>query len=369
MLYCIPLSIQKTGNVLSTNDIKPALFGLQNSNRDFAQADAWGKNQFNSAFPAALCCYLASKQTPANYLISKDNQVICDTISIQEMFHFQPNTENIYFSFEAQYSPYQPFVIGTLPRVDLVIQDKISGTCLSAFEIKLTALPDNTTCDRTEIEYGSEIVVRPDTIVYLACSIIASGISTQTLESVIPNLLIEQWDNANQVLALLPTLLDALQNLTVSIVENGQQPFLIQPLWKTKGKSPVLTNHCLDVFTWSNAAFLNFITDIATKENSTTISRQQRTAIWLFKMLSDYKQSGRFDHKKIIDTLSFNTKNDKAFAVSGNITNRYMRCPRLLEPAVHKDEIKNIILGGGQNLLSPERRFDAIVFSSPELFA
>ena len=29
---------------------------------------------------------------------------------------------------------------------------------------------------------------------------------------------------------------------------------------------------------------------------------------------------------------------------------------------------EKIILGGGQNLLSPERRFDAIIFNSPELF-
>ena len=32
------------------------------------------------------------------------------------------------------------------------------------------------------------------------------------------------------------------------------------------------------------------------------------------------------------------------------------------------EEIKNIILGGGQNFLSPERRFDAIIFSNPEIF-
>ena len=32
------------------------LFGLTNSNRDFGKADAWGKNQFNSSFPAALSC-------------------------------------------------------------------------------------------------------------------------------------------------------------------------------------------------------------------------------------------------------------------------------------------------------------------------
>jgi len=30
------------------------LFGLNNSNRDFSKAESWGKNQFNSSFPATL---------------------------------------------------------------------------------------------------------------------------------------------------------------------------------------------------------------------------------------------------------------------------------------------------------------------------
>ena len=42
---------------------------------------------------------------------------------------------------------------------------------------------------------------------------------------------------------------------------------------------------------------------------------------------------------------------------------------RLFLQRITKNEIKNIILGGGQNLLSPERRFDAIIYNSPELFA
>jgi hypothetical protein len=66
--------------------------------------------------------------------------------------------------------------------------------------------------------------------------------------------------------------------------------------------------------------------------------------------------------------LSYNTKNDKAFAVSGKITHTLMDCPELTKPRIQKSEIKNIILDGGQNLLSPERRFDAIIFNSPELF-
>jgi hypothetical protein len=45
-----------------------------------------------------------------------------------------------------------------------------------------------------------------------------------------------------------------------------------------------------------------------------------------------------------------------------------MQSPELTTPRIKSDEIKNIILGGGQNLLSPERRFDAIIFNTPKLF-
>jgi hypothetical protein len=85
-------------------------------------------------------------------------------------------------------------------------------------------------------------------------------------------------------------------------------------------------------------------------------------------MLHDIVKSGKFDHKKIVDNLSYNTKNDKAFAAAGNVTNLFMKSNRLLKPIITKSEIKNVILDGGQDLLSPERRFDAIIFNSPELF-
>ena len=39
-----------------------------------------------------------------------------------------------------------------------------------------------------------------------------------------------------------------------------------------------------------------------------------------------------------------------------------------MNPRVKKNEIKNIILGGGEKLLSPERRFDAAVLGTPGLF-
>ncbi len=143
----------------------------------------------------------------------------------------------------------------------------------------------------------------------------------------------------------------------------------MQPIWKTTGKSPILAENCLDVFVWSNLGFMQLFLDAARVDKAITkINRQIRTVIWLYKMLYEFSQTGQFDHHRIIDELSYNTKNDKAFAVNGSVTHPYMKSEILTNPRISKQEIKQIILGGGQNLLSPERRFDAIIYNSPQLF-
>jgi len=346
----------------------PALFGLKNSNRDFSIKESWGKNQFNSSFPASLCCYLDHKKISANYLCINNGLFSHKKLSIENAFGIKPNNPDTYFAFEAVHSPFQKYVIGRLPRTDLVIHDKSTGHCLAGIEVKLTALPDNTTCELEDNNYGSELVIRPDTIVYLACSLASTLgcklnkiIGTSTIK-------IQDWSEAENVLPHIEKIIKKLICIYKNSEEN-QVPFLLQPIWKTQGKSSKLSDQCLDVFFWSNAAFLNFITEIANSDyGAHRITRQTRTAIWLFKMLVDIVANGRFNHHQIIDSFSYNTKNDKAFASSGIVTNRFMKCERLLSPIICKNEIKNIILGGGQNLLSPERRFDAIIFNSPELF-
>ena len=85
-------------------------------------------------------------------------------------------------------------------------------------------------------------------------------------------------------------------------------------------------------------------------------------------MLLDFAIEGRIPYADIIKTLSYNAQTDKAFALNGANTNQYMACAELTNPRIKKDEIRNIVLGGGQNFLSPERRFDAVIVSNPELF-
>lgn len=348
---------------------KPKLFGINHSNRDFGMVDAWGKNQFNSSFPAALVAYLYSKQLRCVYLkTDAANRVYHDYICPSDLFGIAPTNDNAFYAFESVYSQYTPFYIGNTPRIDLVIQDRNTGYCLKGLEVKLTALPDNSTCNlASDDKYSCELVIRPDTISYLACSIAKCYAANRLkLQSVIGDFNNIDWDDEAIVMMNYKQFVEAIDRL-IKYHSPKQEPLVLEPVWKTNGKSSMLANNCLDVFVWSNLSLIHLFADFVNK-SIRRIGRTERTLIWLVKMLWDFSQFGQFDADSIIDKLSFNTKNDKAFSVNGRVTHPLLSCGELTTPRIQKNEIKNIILGGGQNMLSPERRFDAIIFNSPDLF-
>ena len=98
------------------------------------------------------------------------------------------------------------------------------------------------------------------------------------------------------------------------------------------------------------------------------ITRQQRAALRFARFIYEWSRDGKVFQAPIYDGMTYDTLNDKEFSISGRKTNAYMRCDRLRSLSVKKNEIKNIILGGGQKHLSPERRFDAIIYFSTDLF-
>lgn len=356
---------------MGKQDVKPSLFGIKHSNKDFGRKDTWGKNQFNSSFPVALASYMAHKGLDNVYLtLDKKRGIKHGKISTEKLFGIDPKSDDLFFVFEGTYTPYQPLLTGELPRVDLVTQRQSDKAILKGMEIKLTALPDNSTCNLADDLFGTEIVCRPPTIVYLACSLafLYHG-SHSTLRSYFDTKFdkLRDWTSPD---IILPHINDMILTLDKIFLDNNskQEPIIMQPVWKSEGKSPSLAENCLDVFVWSNFAFVELIAKGLRNKTISTVTRQARTIVWLFRMLYDFSRTGQFYQKQIIDDYSYNTLNDKAFSVNGLITHPFMKSPELVKPRIRKQEIKNIILGGGQNLLSPERRFDAIVVNTPELF-
>ena len=356
---------------MDKSGIKPGLFGQKHSSRDYTKAECWGKNQFNSSFPASLVAYMFSKGISPIYIkTSKDNRIVHGSIDCQELFGIDPMSDRAYYNYEAGFPPYEKFYQGEREHIDLVMMDNESSAVLAGLEIKLTALPDNTTKSQPESEWGTEIVMRPPTICFLACSICENYSTPKGKERLramlrrVPQ--INHWEEMDEVLPHYTKILDAVLAVS-SDMHNKQKPLIVQPVWKTEGNRMRLKDDCLDVFVWSNLSVIQMccgeeVVDLR------RINRFNRTIIWIYKMLLDYVTYDTFDYKRIIRLLSYNLANDKAFAMPGTRSRVFLKNDIIVMPRISKYEIKNIILGGGQDLLSPERRFDAVIVNSPDLF-
>ena len=309
---------------------------------------------------------------PVFICTNKNNEITHKYISPAKLLGIDPLSDEAYYDYEAGYYPYEQYYTASKKeKIDLVMINRVTQSPASGLEVKLTTLPDNTTKDLPDSEYGSEIVVRSPTILFVACSI-CSCYDTPKGKNKLHEILntigqeIKDWSEIRQIAPHYPVIKDAILAVSKDLV-NKQVPLIIQPIWKTSRNLTDLEENCLDVFVWSNLSVIQMALRESTPDND--ISRNQRTIIWLYKMLWDFTQFGKFNYTDIVNSLSYKYKTDKAFAISGKLTNPFLRCKELEKPRVSKFEIKNIILGNGQKLLRPERRFDAYLVSHPELFA
>lgn len=350
---------------------QPGLFGQKHSSRDYSNPDCWGKNQFNSSFPASLVAYMYSKGLKPVYICTdSSNQIVHKYIDGATLLGIDPLSDEAYYNYEAGYSPYEKFYSGDREKIDLVMQNYRTNEVLSGLEVKLTAIPDNTTKSLDESLWGSEIVMRPPTINFLVCSICSNYTTIQEkdkLRKMLRNVpQINHWEEIGEVLDNYNEILKSVLQVSSDMCKK-QKPLILQPIWKTEGNKMKLRDDCLDVFVWSDLAILQMC---CTEDSSdiTKLNRFHRTIVWVYKMLLDYVTYDSFDYKRIIRLQSYNLANDKAFALPGSKSQKFLQSPEALSPRISKFEIKNIILGGGQNLLSPERRFDAVLVNSPDLF-
>ena len=226
------------------------LYGIHRSNR--SGDDLWGKNQFNSTFPASLCAYMRDNKINPVYL-STNHQFetkACDqVITFDDVFNTKIENKLIDFLFESNFSPYSDYLHDTLDHIDLVISS--NGNNLRPLEVKLTVLPDNnTSTSDNEATWGSELVIRPDSISYACLGIYHSlkNHADEVRKILEPaTIRVESWTTTTDILHNATNLINALERFFKKYCEY-QNPFLIQPIWKTQGKSPQLRNLCKSHF-------------------------------------------------------------------------------------------------------------------------
>ncbi len=188
--------------------MKPALYGIKNSSRNFSDPYYWGKNQFNSSFPVALLCYMRDNAIPIVSLeLTKTLEIKHSELAVDDLFNSSLPNGDLYFDFEARYTPFEKFIHDDLKPIDLVVQESKSRRCLRPLEIKLTTLPDNSTADLDESQYGCELVIRNPTMRYMALSFAESiGVKNSSVRDIFEEscATIRNWDNAKEIKEKLP---------------------------------------------------------------------------------------------------------------------------------------------------------------------
>lgn len=341
------------------------LYGIAHSNR--ADNKHWGKNCFNSSFPTATANYMLANNIPAVY-IHLDNvdgqlRVVADEIPISQVFNCgdrQPT--DLYFSFESVFEPYQQYSFDAIDGIDLVVKDT-DGNFLAPMEVKLTVMPDNSTCSKREELWGSEIVIRAATTSYCALGMYDSVREDarhirEIFEEACSS--IQMWDNDFEMTHKMSSLVQSINTFQREYYQH-QKPLLMQTIWKTQGKSHTLADQAFDIVVWSDYAFSRLFIDGAS-EPATTMSRPMRATARLARCLWELSRSGRIRIVDIYRQMAFGNQTDKEFSLNGQKWRNYVNGDRIVTPILPKTVVNEIIEDGYIDNLSPERRLDQTLY-------
>jgi hypothetical protein len=347
------------------------LFGIKHSNREASKH--WGKNCFNSSFPASVACYMLANNIPAvyNHLenINGELRVVASEISLREVFQCGDlSLADLDFQFESRFEPYQKYSFNTIDAIDLVMRS-VDGRFLTPLEVKLTVLPTSGTAMLDEEQWGCELVVRSATTSYCALGMFDAVSAKQSavreiFEEACGS--IGSWTNDYEMTHKTPLLASCVDTFELQYLKK-QKPLVMQTIWKTQGQSPFLADNAFDIVVWSDYAFSrlfldNNSPDKSKKTGKETMSRPMRASAKLARCLWELSKSGKIRLGEIYRQMAFDTQTDKEFAIGGQVWRKYVTSERVITPILPKEVVDEIIQDGYIERLRPERRFDQTLY-------
>jgi hypothetical protein len=96
---------------------------------------------------------------PIYLALDSSLSVVKSEIDFNDVFQSDKPSDQLYFSFESRYAPYQYLSYDDIGNRDLVVQD-VEKNYLCPLEVKLTVLPDKVTADRKSTLWGSSTTFR-----------------------------------------------------------------------------------------------------------------------------------------------------------------------------------------------------------------
>ena len=344
----------------------PALYGINKDNSSRHGDALWGKNQFNSTFPLSLCLLMRDSDVNPVAVVATQGKIATadDVWRMDEVVGSA--SDKPFYHFEKAFTPYQAYSRNVTDKIDLVVA--IDGDDRIPIEVKLTVVPDSTTMSRPRRSWAPEMVMRPVSSAHammgVASQLSQTGNETtrqaviDTLKPAYNAISGDAWANTAAIVQNRDKLKTALRAALLK-AEPLQQPFLMQPIWKTEGQSLVLSQQCFDVFVWSDVAITLLPTEYT--EQSAEVSRPLREVARHVRSLYDLLVSGDFDYEGIYKGMPLGNQTDKAFSLPGNATHSHLNHTRLQSPRFDRATLEKLILHGGESRLKPERRFDAAV--------
>ena len=253
---------------------------------------------------------------PAIYIrlakVNGELKVVADEIPIRQVFNCNNLSSNeLSFNFETVYDPYQQYSFDEIDGIDLVVKD-LDGHFLSPLEVKLTVLPTDSTSKKPEEQWGCELVIRSATTSYCAIGMYDSVRDHAThIREIFEDACssIQMWDNDFEMSHKIPNLCNSINRFQEEYYVH-QKPLLMQTIWKTQGKSPILAEQAFDVVVWSDYAFSRLFIDGA-GEGGTTMSRPMRATARLARCLWELSKSGRIRVIDIYRQMAFGNQTDK----------------------------------------------------------
>lgn len=372
------------------------LFGIMHSNH--TDEELWGKNVFNSTFPVAFANYLWQQIPPVKirYITTDKNfNIVIDDIGVDELFNCVGLTaDDLYFSFEDVYSPYERFLEGGFgttksecraKKTDLVVKRYSEELlpdayeCLRPLEIKMTVVPDVTTVKMPN-DPGSEIVIRPTTTLYAALGLVSQCCRAEhfsSIEAILHDICVtlnrdDGWRNNQVLVANTRQMKEATERICMRY-HKKQIPLLLQPIWKTNGIDHELhPDHALDIIAWSNFAYVKlFLTKLPI--GNTADGTAKRAVRCLSRFIQYiYQSSSKADRRINLHDIRIpdGYQTDKEFSIAGTGTREFVKGRRKAggindtyqTPRFPRKILHAIILEDGQKKLKPEKRFDQSIY-------
>ena len=345
-----------------------SLYGIDETNSNRTGTDLWGKNQFNSTFPLALCLYMRDSGLHPVAVLEADGDLVLDDTHWTMGDVIGQADDRAYYVFESSFAPFEVYSRDAVDKIDLIVE--VDDEPLRPLEVKLTVVPDSGTADLKPDSWSPELVMRPVSSSYAMMSV-AAGLSENAAirEEVMAHLRcgynsVNAWDNPGEIVQNRVVLQTALDQTLRMIAENGlQRPFLMQPIWRTQGQSIWFEDNCFDVFVWSDAAVMRLPLD-QTSSKQDKITRPMREVARHVRALYDVLSQNDYSYLNIYKGMSLQLQTDKSFSLAGRKTLRYLAHDRLIRPMLSREAVSEIIKHGGEQELKPERRFDAAVLAN-----